>query len=182
MLKKTFAAVFALVLTCVVASAQEAAKWEKFNSPEGRFNILMPKKPEVEVKDVDSAIGKLTLYAYSAATDKGYFLVSYGDYPVEPKDAEQTDKVLNGVQTGVLNGLGAEKLDEKKITLGTNPGREFSAKKMNEGAELIFTWRIYLVGRRLYQMAAVTQAKDSGSPEIAKFLASFELNKQAAGK
>lgn len=183
MLKKTFAAVLVVVLTGTLAFGfQEPAKWERFNSPEGRFNILMPKKPEVEVKDVDSAIGKLTLYAYSASTVTGYYLVSYGDYPVEPKDVAQREKVLDGVRSGVLNGLEAKMDSEKKITLGEHPGREFTAAKNVQGSDVVFNWRIFLVGRRLYQLAVVTQKGDAASPDIAKFLTSFDLNKQVAGR
>lgn len=178
MLKKSLtAALLVSLLSSLAFGYTQGAEWQKFNSPEGRFNILMPSKPEHEVKEVDSPLGKLTLYAYAASNDTGYFLVSYGDYPVEPKDAAQKEMVLDGVRTGVLNGLGAEMSGEKKITLAGHPGREFTANKAIQGTEVVFTWRIYLVGQRLYQLAAVTPKASAGSPEISKFLTSFDLNK-----
>ena len=180
MIKKTHAAALLLVLlACASASAQQPAQaWEKFNSPEGRFSVQLPTKPAYEAKEVDSSVGKLTLNAYSASNDRGYFLASFGDYPAEPKDAAQIDKVLDSVVSGVLKGLNAELTSEvKNISLTGNPGREFAAKKAEQGMNVVFTWRIYLVGRRLYQIAVVTQAGDEKSPEVAKFLASFGITK-----
>ena len=180
MLKKAHAAAVLLVLlTCAHAFAQQPpAAWEKFSSPEGRFQILLPKKPALETKEVESPICKLTLYAFSASNDTGYFLASYGDYPVEPKDAAQTESVLDAVQAGVLKGIEAEALPgAKKISLGGFSGRDFSAKKEMQGVKVIFNWRIFLAGRRLYQLAAVTQETATPSPQVAKFFTSFAINK-----
>jgi hypothetical protein len=183
MLKKAHAAALLLaLLTCADAFAQQAmgpaAGWEKFNSTDGRFSVHLPGKPAFEAKEVDSPIGKLTLHAYSASNNRGYFLASFGDYPSEPKDAAQIEKVLDSVADGVLKGLGAELISEvKKISLGANSGREFSAKKAEQGMQVVFTWRIYLVGRRLYQLAAVTKESDAKSSEVSKFLTSFDITK-----
>ena len=180
MLKKAsaFAALLVLVTWANALAQQPPAAWEKFISPEGRFHVLMPAKPASEAKEVDSSIGKLTLYVFSASNAKGYFMASYGDYPVEPKDAAQGEAVLDGVQVGVLKGIEAEALPgAKKITLGGFSGREFSAKKEMQGMKVVFNWRIYLAGRRLYQLAVVTQDTTAPSPEIGKFLTSFDITK-----
>lgn len=175
---KRLSAALLLTALCALQAVAQQQTWQRFDSPEGRFHILMLGKPQVEVKDVDSPVGKLTLYAYSASNDTGYFLVSYGDYPVEPKDAAQLESVLDGVTTGVLKGLGAEILGEqRKIALKGFPGREFKAQKAVNGAEVIFSWKIYLVGRRLYQLAVVTQKSQDDAPEVVKFLTSFEIDK-----
>ncbi|MDT4898643.1 MAG: hypothetical protein QOH25_3720 [Acidobacteriota bacterium] len=178
MLKKIVTASLLVLLVSTLAfSFQQSAPWEKFNSPEGKFNVLMPSKPKAQTSEVDSAIGKLTLYVYASPSSIGYFAVSYGDYPVEPKDASQKESVLDRVQNGILSNLKTEPVSAKKISLYGHPGREFSAKKMVEGADAVFNWRILLVGNRLYQLVAVTAQKDSESPEVAKFITSFELNK-----
>ena len=176
MFKKILAAVLLVTILGTLAFRYgQGVGWENFNSPEGRFNILMPTKPKLEVKEVDSRVGKLTLYAYSASNNTGYFIVSYADYPAEPNEKET---MLDAVRTGVLNGLSvAMSGTEKKIAIFGYPGREFSASKTVQDTEVIFTWRIYLVGRRLYQLAVVTPKADANSPDIAKFLTSFELSK-----
>lgn len=180
MLKKAsaFAALLVFVTWTNAFAQQPPAAWEKFTSPEGRFHVLMPAKPALETKEVDSAIGKLTLYVYSASNNKGYFMASFGDYPVEPKDAANIETVLDAVQVGVLKGIEVEASPgAKKITLGGVSGREFNAKKEMQGMKVVFNWRIFLAGRRLYQLAVVTQDTAAPSPEIGKFFTSFNITK-----
>jgi hypothetical protein len=177
MLKKTLTAtLFVALLSSLAFGYQQGAGWEKFNSPEGRFNILMPAKPEQKVKEVDSPVGKQTLYTYSVLNNTGYFGVTYGDYPVEPNSAAQKETVLDRI-TKSLAARGAEMIGEKKITLAGHPGREFTVDKNIQGTDVVYNWRIYLVGQRLYQLAVVTPKANAGSPDVAKFLTSFELSK-----
>ena len=105
MLKKACAtSIVILLLGTLAFGLQEAEAWPTFNSPEGRFSVVMPTKPNVEVKDVDSPVGKLTLYTYSSLTSAAYFIASFGDYPKETTDAAQREAVLDGVRDGVLRG------------------------------------------------------------------------------
>ncbi len=177
MLRKPPTAVFALVLMCFAATAQTGDTWTTFESPEGRFSILTPSKPTVEVKEIDSAVGKLTMYAYSSAGKTGYFMISFGDYPKEPSDAAQTVKVLEGVRSGVVKGLQGELTSDESVPFDGYPGREFKAKRVVDNSEVIFRWKIVLVGRRLYQVAAATTPGQADSAEIAKFFSSFQLKK-----
>jgi hypothetical protein len=134
----------------------------------------MPNKPAADVKDVDSVVGKLQLHSFTSSNAAAYFMVSYGDYPTEPT-ADRREKVLDGVRDGVVSSLEGVLLSETKTTIDGYPGREFLAKKTVDGDELIFSWHIYLVGPRLYQVAAVAKKPDSTSPEITKFFNSFHL-------
>ena len=178
MLKKILIASLVVIFVNTLAFAfQRDAPWERFNSPEGNFNILMPSKPAIDLKDVDTAVGTLKLHLFSASTDTGYFLVSYGDYPSAPADLNDAESVLNGVRDGIVNGSTSELVSEKKISLYSYPGREIVTKKATQGDVIVFKWRIYLVGRRLYQIAVGTTQKDAEMPDVNKFLTSFDLNK-----
>jgi hypothetical protein len=178
MLKKILIAPLLVVLVSTLAFGfQQGALWEKFNSPEGKFNILAPSKLALKVGEVDSVQGKLTLYLYSTSNSSGYFLASYGDYLVGPKDANEAESVLDGVRDGIQAGTKTEIVSEKKILIDGYPGREITTRKTDQGEVVIFKWRIYLVGRRLYENAVGTLQKDSESPDIMKFLTSFDLNK-----
>lgn len=183
--KVRVASIVILLLAPIVSAFQEVAPWQTFKSPEGKFSILMPTDPKVEVQDVDSVVGKLTLYSYSASSKAAYLMASYGDYPNEPTDAANAEKVLDGVRGGVLESIGGEVLSDSRIVLrgpasssGATieyPGREFSGKKIKEGSEIYFSWKVYLVGRRLYQLAVITSKADVTSPDVQKFLTSFQL-------
>jgi hypothetical protein len=177
--------IIVLLLTSIASAFQEAPPWQTFKSAEGKFSVLMPTEPKVQVQDVDSSVGKLTLYSYGSSSKAAYLIVSYGDYPNEPTDAANAEKVLDGVREGVVKGMEGEVLSGERIVLkgranaGTAlvdyPGREFTGKKMHEGSEIYFSWKVYLVGRRLYQLAALTNKADATSPDVQKFLTSFQL-------
>jgi hypothetical protein len=147
----------------------------KVDSAEGRFSVSMPSKPEQGERDVDSAVGKLKLHTFGASNDVGQFMVSYADYPTEAASAAQQESVLDGVRGGVLKGLQAELISETKVSTKGYPGRELRATKVTEGAEIVFSWKIFLVGRRLYQMAVATVKAEAESPDIQKFFISFQL-------
>ena len=176
MLKKASITLLVVIACCAIAFGfQLPSDWVSFNSPEGRFSVSMPKKPADDVKDVDSVVGKLQLHSFTSSNATAYFMVAYGDYPIEPT-VDRREKVLDGVRDGVVNGLdGSSLLSETKTTIDGHPGREFLAKKTVDGDELIYAWHVYLVGPRLYQVAAVAKKADSTAPEITKFFNSFRL-------
>jgi hypothetical protein len=65
-------------------------------------------------------------------------------------------------------------LDQKDITLGSNPGRSFTIRMVTPNATQ-FT-RVYVVGNRMYQTAAMQEG--AGDPAAAAtFLDSFALTK-----
>lgn len=176
MLKKTFAAAVLFGLIASVAFAQENSGWTSFTSPEGRFTVQMPTKPSIEVKDTDTAQGTLPLHLFSASNTTGYFLVTYNDYP--NVDSSNVQAALEAGQKGGVESLGGELLSTHKIALGNNPGLEFSVKKISEGSEVFANARMYFVGHRLYQILVLAYKEHADSPEIQKFLNSFQLTNQ----
>lgn len=176
-MKSVIAACLLLANTIAAGGFQTTMEWMKFTSPEGRFSVMLPSSPKAETKDVDTAVGKLTLYSYETSSRTAYFAVSFADYPREPPDAAGIEATLDGVRDGVLKGIDAELLSEKKISLGGHAGRDFAAKKTVQGTEVVYNWKLCLAGRRLYQLAAVTPKTQAASPEVAKFLSSFLITK-----
>ena len=180
MLKKAFAvAILAgAIVTQVgviasVAFAQDNSGWTSFTSAEGRFTVLMPAKPKTDIKDTDTTQGNLALHLFSAANDNGYFLISYNDFPNVDENNRQA--ALEAGRTGAIESMGGQLISERKISIGNNPGLEFSAKKISEGSEIIANARLYFVGHRLYQLLVLAYKPHADSPDIQKFLTSFEL-------
>lgn len=177
MLKKTCLVSLVMLLCSGSAFAVQeiVVAWSKVNSTEGRFNAVMPTKPETASREVDSALGKLMLYTFTSSNKVGYFMISYADYPNEPTIANQ-EGLLNGVTGGVIKGLEAELISETKFNFKGHPGRDFRAKRIVEGNEVVFTWKTLLVGRRLYQMGVATNTKDADAPDLQRFFTSFQLS------
>ncbi len=181
MLKKTFAvAILAGAIAILigvmgsVAFAQETSAWTSFTSAEGRFTVLMPSKPKIEDKDTDTTQGTLPLHLFSSSNDNAYFLISYNDFP--NLDETNLQAALEAGRTGAIQSMGGELVSERKISIGNNPGLEFRAKKISEGSEIIANARLYLVGRRLYQLLVLAYKPHADSPDIQRFLTSLELS------
>lgn len=173
---KPCAILIVLLLSYDLAFAfQQPEEWVKVDSAEGRFSASMPTKPQTDVRDVDTAVGKIALHTFGSSNKAGQYMLSYGDYPNAPVDAAQYQKVLDGVRDGVIKGLEAELISEVKVTLKGHPGRELRMTKMSEGVEIVFSWKMILVGRRLYQLGVATTKADAEVPDLRKFFDSFEL-------
>jgi hypothetical protein len=170
-----------VLLMCSIAAAQEPsseATWEKFSSSEGRFTLLSPTKPEAASREVESKVGKLMLYSFSSNSQVAILMISYGDYPNAASDSVQAERILDGVRDGVIRGSSTSLIAEKQRWIRGYPGREFTGSGKSEGRDISYSWRIYLVGRRLYQVAGATLATNAGHPDVAKFLDSFDLIQQ----
>jgi hypothetical protein len=162
------------LLIVSTAFAQKAAAWEKFSSVEGRFSILFPSKPTAKKEKLGETD---TAYTYTAETATGVFVASYMDLPGAFKTDEEKNFVLDGGRDGSLENIDGKLLYEKKITLSGYLGREFSISMKDKGLTLRSKTRLFLVGQRAYQLLALVPEENADSPDIDKFLSSFELNK-----
>ncbi len=178
MLKKICSASLVLLLCSGFAFALQdtPVEWSKVDSIEGRFSVVMPSKPETGVRDVDTAVGILKLHTFGASNTTGQFLISYADYPNESTTATQQEAVLDGVRGGVIKGLNADLISETRVTIKGYPGRELRATRTIEGTQVVFSWKMFLVGKRLYQLGVATSKADAESPDIQKFFMSFQIN------
>ena len=175
-LHKALSVAIVTLLCCGLGLAfQQTAEWSHLDFVEGRFSVSMPSKPEATSTVVDTAVGKLPLYTFCSASKVAQLMVSYADYPNEPSDAAQYENVLDGVRDGVLKGLEADLLIETRITLQGHPGREWRAIKAAGDVQIVFSWKVYLVGRRLYQMGAATTKADAEAADVQRFFNSFQL-------
>jgi len=102
-------------------------------------------------------------------------MASFADYSRVP-DMNEQQIVFDRLRDSLAAKLEARVFSETKISTNGNPGREFLMSKTPEGsAEIIYHWRAYIVGRRLYQVAASYYKRDSKSPELSKYFDSFQV-------
>jgi hypothetical protein len=74
-----------------------------------------------------------------------------------------------------MDSIKAKARMKKEITLNGYPGREFRFETLEDGTIFIARVRYYLVENRMYMLAVFSTAPDSSSPEIDKFMDSFQL-------
>jgi hypothetical protein len=164
-----YALVISVMLT-TVASAQTGG-WTKFSSTEGRFSVLMPLEPVRSEEVKETPVGKVSMHFFTTRGEAGIFIVAYADYAISDPKRE-----LDANRNSFLKGMKATLISESDIKLEDNPGRDIRAVR----DALSIRSRIYLVGKRYYQVVALTPATLPGNVEADRFLSSFELAKSVA--
>ena len=164
MQKKIFVT-FLIFVAMISCTPQEAKKWTRFSSPEGRFTVLMPGQPSLATSSDKSE------HSYSVRTKGADYYIEYYDNSGNPKlSAEQ---MMDIPRTAVMTGQNVKMLSDRRIDFNGYPGREL--KFGVYGGEMIHWVRVYVVGDRTYTMMIVAPASMEASAEAEKFFSSFEL-------
>ena len=163
----------AFLIAFVFVSTPYAQKeWIAFAPPGGNYSVMMPGTPETEVKNETGNFGPYTVNGATLVAGDEFYIVVYVDYAPTLKLNVQGE--INANRDNFIKGVkGAVLTSEKKITIDGHPGLEFTA---DVGTERYIISRIYLVGRRPYQLVAATRKKGDMT-NANKFLNSFKLLK-----
>ena len=171
MTKKNAALVFIVLFAALGARAQTPAGWVKFSPPEGYFNILVPLEPTLHKQSSDSPHGPYTTHLYMSKTPDGeIYMVGWVDY--DPGFNFGVQAELEANRDNFVKNLKATLLSTTPIKLDMNPGIEFKAELPGR-ADIVS--RVYIVGRRPFQLIAVTPAGRDASASVNRFLSSFRL-------
>ena len=175
----------ALGLLCL-ARAQATGddrQWEKVGPAESGFEILMPGAPKSSARTVHPLPNRsviVHLVSVAIKDNKALFMVGYHDLLEPPGDAAKIRDVLDGgVKGSVLNALG-KLLKNEPITLGEHPGRHFEYAGNRFNQRIQGDSRIYLVGRRMYQITVLHAPNIDVAAESTKFFESFKLTADGA--
>ena len=171
MTKKFLAALFLLSIAALSAAAQPPAGWVKF-SPEGSpFSVLLPGEPKKDTQTAQSPHGPYTTHLYtSVSPDREIYLVGWVDYSPNFKFGVQAELEAN--RDNFVKSAKANLLGTTPIKLGAHPGIEFKAE-MPGRANVVS--RVYIVGRRPYQLIALTPIGHDSSANVERFFSSFHV-------
>jgi hypothetical protein len=173
---KKIPAVLSLVLLAALAARAQtppapAADWVKFSPAGAHFTILLPVEPKEDKQTVQSPHGPYTTYLYSSiSAEREFYMVGWADY--DPKFNFDVQAELNANRDNFVNGLKAKLLSTTPIKLGTYPGIEFEAELTGK---VDIVSRVYIVGRRPYQLITVTPAGRDATANRERFFSSFKL-------
>jgi hypothetical protein len=151
--------------------------WTAYNSPEGRYSVLFPGKPELSADQSPAHTGeKLTEYfAICTDPDAGgdvVYNVTYFDL------APQMDYSFDQARDGYLKAVNGTLQSEKTIQFGGYPGRELKATTNSPGKDFSLVTRIILVEKRVYMVQFIfTKASDAAraAEKSTTFFNSFNL-------
>jgi hypothetical protein len=161
-----------LVVLVPLLSCLSAAEPVDYKSPDGKFTIKFPGKPQES--EAKTAAGPMKVYqAYSGMS--GYMVLVMENPDLAKATPDVAELALDkGCDTLINKG---KSLDKKKIKLGDKyPGREMLIEMAEKKGYMHL--RMYLADNALYAVMVVTQKEeDAKNKDSTDFLDSFKLTK-----
>lgn len=163
----------AALALALAASAGCQKPMTEYKNTEYKFKAMFPGTPKV---DTQTAPVGVSFKMFSTEARNGAYMIGVADMPIgENEPAHQTQARLDGAQAGAIGNVGGSLKASREVTLdGKYPGREFSAAITKPMTGQVRA-RIYLVGKRLYQVMVVGTDSYTTSSQANQFLDSFGL-------
>ncbi len=142
-----------------------------YRLPDSEYSVLMPPSPKTGEQDRNISAGQVKVHFAQAMPPggAGNYFVSVAQFPQGVLEKANPASVMDNVQQSTLKEMGAQLVSAKDINEQGLPGREFSAKKGNEGNIL---GRVLVGDQRIFTLIGTY---DSPQPpdRLLKFLDSF---------
>lgn len=165
-----------LLAAAMTVSAQEHSResrdsWVKFDSDPGRFTVWLPQTPTEKTETVRSNVGPYTTHLFSVRSVNSVFVVGWVDY--DPGFNFGVQSELNANRDNFVKGISGTLIDSTNTTIDGYQSLEFTA----ETADTIYRSRVYIVGRRPYQLIAGTLKGVDDSANVTRFFDSFKIRR-----
>jgi len=143
--------------------------WVRFTSDIGRFTVLMPEIPTDKTETTPSEHGPYTTHLFVIRHDPNVYLIGWVDY--DPSFNFNRVSELAANRDNFVKGIKATLVSTRPMQIDGYQALEFVA----ETADRIFKSRVYMVGRRPYQIV-IGYPKDQEDPvSTNRFFNSFKV-------
>lgn len=156
------------------AAADPDMNWRELRSQAGHFHALMPGKTKMEHSSINTDVGVVDMYYWSATQNPFSFVIMYADYPPSAVKDQDPQKMLANARDGAIANVAGTLLSDKNITLDNHPGREIRFSAQEEKSMGIA--RLFLIRNRLFILICITDRRNIFSPAITHFFNSFTLD------
>ena len=153
-----------------VAVGNDNGGWVRYNSVTGRFSVLMPETPEEKTDTTQSDHGPYTTHLFVVRDTKNVYLIGWVDY--DPSFNFNRQAELEANRDNFVKGINATLLTTRSLNLDGYPAVEFSA----ETADRVFKSRVYMVGRRPYQIVIGSPKDEPDMVSTNRFFNSFKVS------
>ncbi|HJT67683.1 MAG TPA: hypothetical protein VJ749_14580 [Pyrinomonadaceae bacterium] len=144
--------------------------WVRYNSVTGRFSVLMPSTPEEKTDTTQSDHGPYTTHLFVVRDDANVFLIGWVDY--DPSFNFNRQAELEANRDNFVKGVNATLTSTHTMSIDGYSVLEFTA----DAGDRTFKSRVYMVGRRPYQIViGYPKGNDELAP-IARFFNSFKVS------
>jgi hypothetical protein len=145
--------------------------WVPFSSETGRFSVMMPEIPQEKTETVDSAHGPYTTHLFVVKDTTNVYLIGWVDYDASFNFNRQAELEAN--RDNFVKGIKATLLNTRTTSIDGYSAIEFTA----ETVDRIFKSRVYMVGRRPYQIVIGTPKGVDEGASVERFFNSFKVSK-----
>lgn len=151
-------------------SAPDLGGWAHFNSAVGRFSVLVPEIPEEKVETTQSEHGPYTTHLFIVRDTRNVYLIGWVDYDPSFKFNRQSELEAN--RDNFVKGVKATLTSTQSLTIDGYPVLEFTADTDSR----TFKSRVYMVGRRPYQIVIGFPKGEAELAPIGRFFDSFKVS------
>ena len=151
------------------ANVTDASGWVQFTSDDGRFSVLMPEIPTDKTETTQSEHGPYTTHLFIVRDTTSVYLIGWVDYDPGFNFNRQSEMEAN--RDNFVKGINAKLLTTRSLRIDGYPALEFTA----ETADRLFTSRVYMVGRRPYQIVIGSPKNLDDSTNLNRFFSSFKV-------
>jgi hypothetical protein len=145
--------------------------WVRFTSELGRFSVLMPQMPGPKVSETTQGqYGPYTTHIFVVKAPPSIFLIGWVEY--DPNFNFNGQAELEANRDNFVKGFNATLLDSRALTIDGYQAIEFIA----ETKDRRFKSRVYLVGRRPYQIVIGSPKDEDDSVSVNRFFNSFKVS------
>ncbi len=143
--------------------------WVKYTSALGLFSVLMPVLPEEKTETTPSEHGPYTTHLFISRDTTNVYLIGWVDY--DPKFIFNKRSELLANRDNYIKGINSTLISTETMKLDGYDALEFTA----EANGRIFHSRVYMVGRRPYQIV-IGYPKDAVDATVVnRFFNSFKV-------
>ena len=143
--------------------------WVRFKSDNGRFSVLMPEIPKDQVETTQSEHGPYTTHLYITRHDNNVYLIGWVDY--DPSFNFNRAAELEANRDNFVKGISATLTGSRTVTIDGYSVLEFTA----DTADRTFMSRVYMVGRRPYQIVIGYPKGEPDAVSTNRFFGSFKV-------
>ena len=148
----------------------DTSGWVKFTSDEGHFSVLMPEIPTDKTETVQSEHGPYTTHLFIVRDPISVYLIGWVDYHPEFNFNRQSELEAN--RDNFVKGIEAKLLTTRATIIDGYSAIEFTA----ETDDRVFKSRVYMVGRRPYQIVIGSPKGQDDTASVTRFFNSFKIS------
>ena len=153
-------------------NAPDNGGWAQFSSDTGRFSVLMPEIPQEKTETTDSSHGPYTTHLFIVRDQTSVYLIGWVDY--DPSFNFNRQAELEANRDNFVKGISATLVNTRPTVIDGYSGLEFTA----ETADRVFKSRVFLVGRRPYQIVIGSPKGFDDTALTNRFFNSFKVSRQ----